>query len=54
MLFEAGVKILLFICLISSFQTLLGGSGLVGGGVSINNTHVMNTIRHLHPEVSYE
>ena len=49
MLFEASVKILLFILLLSVFQELLGGFGLVRGGVSIHNTHVVNTVSSLGP-----
>ena len=51
MLFEADVRILLFLCLISGFQKLLGGFGLVGGGVIVHSTHIVNTVRPLCREV---
>ena len=51
MLFEAGVDILLLLILVSVFQELLGGFGLVGGGASIHDTHVMNTFLPLIPKV---
>ena len=54
MLFEAGVDILLFHFLLISFQALLGGFGLIGCGIIIHDTHVVNTIRTLHPWVSDE
>ena len=53
-LFEAGVNIIIFLILLSILQALLGVFGLVGGGVSIHDTHVVNTVRPLHPEVSDE
>ena len=52
MLFEEGVKVLLLLLLLSSFQALIGCFGLVGGGVSIHNTHVVNTVLPLRQEVS--
>ena len=52
-MFEAGVKILLYLPLLISFQVLLGRFGLVGVGVSIHDTHVGNTVCPLHPEISY-
>ena len=52
-LFEAGVRILIFLCLLGSFQALLGEFGPVGGGVSIHDTNFVNTVCTLHPEVSY-
>ena len=51
-LFEAGVKVLLLIILLSGLQALLGGFGQVGGGVHIHATHVVNTVRLLRPKVS--
>ena len=51
-LFGAGVKIILFLHLPSGLQKLLGVFGLVGGGVSIHDTHVGNTVFILRPEVS--
>ena len=51
-LFELDIKIILR--LLSVFQALLGGLGLVGGGASIHDTHVVNTVRPLRPEVSDE
>ena len=53
-LFEVGVKILLFLLLLSSFQALLRVFVLVGGVVSIHDTHVVNTVRTLSPEFSDE
>ena len=53
-LFEAGVEILLFIFLLSGFQALLWFFGMVVGGVSIHDTRVVNTVRPLCTEVSYE
>ena len=53
-LFEAGVGVLLIILLLRSFQALLGIFRLVGGGVSIHDTHVVNTLRPLCPEISDE
>ena len=54
MLFESGVNILLFIVLLSGIQTLIRYLGLVGGGFSIHDTHIMNTILLLHPELYCE
>ena len=54
MLFEAGTEILLFLLLLRGFQALLGGFGLVGGGSNIHGTHVINTFRSLHPDISDE
>ena len=51
-LFEAGIKVLLFLLLLSGFQALLEVFGLVGGGVSINDTYLLNTVRPLRLEVS--
>ena len=45
---------LLPLLLLSSFQALLGIFRLVGGGVSIHDTHVVNTVHNLLPEVSNE
>ena len=53
-MFEAGVNILLLLCLLSGFQAVLGGFGMVGGGISIHDTHVVNTVRTLNTEVSDE
>ena len=52
MRFEVGAEIHLFLCLIRSFKALLGGFGLLGGDISIHDTHVVNNVRPLHPEVS--
>ena len=54
MLFEAGVKILIILCLLSSFQEFFGGFGLLGGGSSIHDTYVVNTDCPLCSEVSDE
>ena len=57
MMFESGIELLLIIPLLlldSGFQELLGGFGLLRGGVSINNTHFVNNVCPLRPEVSYE
>ena len=54
MMFEAGLEILLFLCLLRGFQAPLGGFGVVGGGVSIHDTHVVNTVCPLIPKVSDE
>ena len=54
MFFEAGVDLLHLLILISCFQALIRVSGLVGGGVSIHDTHFMNNFRPLYPEVSDE
>ena len=54
MLFVADVKVISILLLLRSFQALLGVFGLVGGGVSIHGTHVVNTVCTLHPEVSDE
>ena len=48
-LFEAGVDILLLLLLLRSFQEILGFLGLVGGGVSINDTFIVNTVHTLRP-----
>ena len=53
-MFESGTKILLFLFLFSSFQALLGVLVLIGSGVSIHDTHVLNNVRPLSPEVSDE
>ena len=54
MLFKSGVKVILILLLFRNFQELIRGFGPVGGGVIIQNTHVMNTVRPLYPEVSDE
>ena len=51
MLFEAIIEILLLLPIISGFQALLGFLGLVRAGISIHNTHIMNTVRPLRIEV---
>ena len=51
-LFMAGVKVLLLLLILRSLQELLCFFGLVGGGVCIHDTHVVKTVRPLHPEVS--
>ena len=51
-LFKAGIDILIFLLPFSGFQSIIGGFGQVGGGVSIYDTHVMNTVCPLCPEVS--
>ena len=48
MMFEAGLEILLFLCLLRGFHALIRVFGLLEGGVSINDTYVVNTIRPLH------
>ena len=54
MVFESGVELLLILLLLRSSQALIGVFGLVRGGVSILDTHVMNTVCPLCPEVSGE
>ena len=53
-MFEAGVEVIILLLFLGGFQELLGDFGLVGGGVSIHETHVVNTVRSLRPEVSDE
>ena len=53
-LFEAGVNIFFLLRLLSGFQEIIGGFGLVGGGASIHDMHVVNAARPLRPEVSNE
>ena len=53
-LFEAGVNILILLLPLSGFQALFRGVGMVGGGISIHDTHVMNTVHPLRSEVSDE
>ena len=43
-MFEAGVKVLLLILLLSGLHALIRIFGLIGGGVSIHNKHVVNTV----------
>ena len=50
-LFEAGIKTLLFLLLLSGLQALRRGFGMVGVGVSIHDTYVVNTFLPLRPEV---
>ena len=50
-LFEAAIELVLLLIPLCSFQSFLGGFGLVGDGVSIHDTHVMSTVRPLRPEV---
>ena len=52
MLFEAGVRITIFLRLLSGFQALLEGFGLIGVGISIHDTHIVNTALPLRPEIS--
>ena len=47
--FEAGIEIIVILLLLRGFQALLGVFGLVGGGFSIHNTHIVNTVRPLRP-----
>ena len=53
-LFEAGIEVLLLLLLLllSSFQALITGFGLIGGGVIIHDMHVVNTFCPVLPEVS--
>ena len=51
-LFEVGVDILIFIRLLRGLQAPFRGFGLVGGGIIIHDTYVVNTVYPLHPEVS--
>ena len=44
MVFESGVELLLILLLLRISQALIGVFGLVRGGVSILDTHVMNTV----------
>ena len=53
-LFKSGVEVLLLLLLLGGLQALLGDFGLVVGGVSIHDMHVMNTVRPLLSEVYYE
>ena len=53
-MFEEGVKLLLLLFVLGSFQALLGVFGLVEGGVSIHDTHLVNNVCPLCPEVSGE
>ena len=50
-IFEAGVEVLLLLLLLNGFQTLLGGFVLLGGGVSIDYMHFVNTVHPLHPKI---
>ena len=54
MMFEAGVKIILIVCLLCVFQALLGGFRLAGGGVIIHDPHVVNTDHPLSSKVCNE
>ena len=51
-MFEEGVKVTLLLLVINGFQALLRFLGLVGGVLSINDTHVVNNIRTIFAEVS--
>ena len=53
-LFESDVETLLMICLLGGLQALIRGFGLIGGGISIHNTNVVNTVHPLRPKVSDE
>ena len=53
-LFEAAIELILLLIPLGSFQSFLGGFGLVGDGVSIHDTHVVNNFCPLRPEVSDE
>ena len=53
-LFEAAIDSVLLLIPLCSFQSFLGGFGLVGDGLSIHDTHVVNTVCPLRPEVSDE
>ena len=48
-LLEASVNIISLILLLSGLQALFGDFGLVGGGISIHNKHVANTICPMRP-----
>ena len=50
-LFEAVIEILLFLLLIRGFQALLRFLGMLGDEISIQDPHVVNSVRPLHPEV---
>ena len=51
-LFESDVELLLPLLVLRGFQELLGDFGLAGVGVGIHNTHVVNDVLPLRPEVS--
>ena len=53
-MFEADIEVILLLLLLGVFQKLLRSFGLVGGGVSIHDTHVVNTVCPLRIEVSDE
>ena len=50
-LFEADIEVILLLLLLGVFQKLLRSFGLVGGGVSIHDTHVVNTVCPLGPQI---
>ena len=43
-LFEADIKVILFLLLLSGFQALIEGFRMVGDGVSIHDMHVVNSV----------
>ena len=53
-MFDSGDEVLLLLILLRIFEVLLRRSVLVGVGVSIHDTHVVNTLRLLCLEVSDE
>ena len=40
--------------MLGGIQALIQGLGLVGYGVSINNTHVVNAVRPLSPKILHQ
>ena len=53
-LFESAIELVLLLIPLCSFQSFIGVFGLVGDGISIHDTHVVNTVCPLRPEVSDE
>ena len=53
-LFEVGIDVLFFLRLLSSLKAILWGFEMVGGGIRIHDTYVVNTEHTLHLEVSDE
>ena len=53
-LLEAGLQILNFLLLISQLESLIRKPLELGGGVSIHDTNVVNTVLIFLPEVQYK
>ena len=53
-LVSASIKVLPLLFALGVLQALLWGLGLLGDGVSIHDTHVVNAVFNLSPDILYQ